>query len=239
MARRRVNYWQEDAPVRGSRGRLEPLWREPEADDLPSLPTERTPLTEFLRAWSDQYADHLLRHAAVFAQRRPYLALRALYWCLQHVIEARDEVEWSERINGELQTFNTDPGGKYLIRHGALVRVSRTVIGRSVRERDAVIEEVHADVHIRCRPKERGTAPVTSAAARARLTKAKVEDARKMIEAIQRDRLRLGEDLADLPELMQLLKKTELGRKTLLEKALQQVSPTLKRKVGEHRKRRK
>jgi hypothetical protein len=223
--------------IHGSRVRADMLWREPEGVELPVLPDEWTPLADFLRAWADQYADRLVRRHGFAhgpARFRSYLARRAYAWCLVHVIE-HAEVELSTRIEGELQPITIMHGSKYQTRHGELVRVARNVVGRSVRDRDPVIDEVYADPHVRRRPEVTGTVAIAPAAARARMTKAKIEDARKKIEAIQSDRQQRRKDFADLPELM-----VETGlTKRLLEKALQQVSPTLKRKPGQHRKPRK
>jgi hypothetical protein len=217
VRRRRVAYWHEGMPVSPRRPVRRP-WQEPKAADLPPLPAEWTPLLPGIhREWAEPYA----------AARSTQLA-RAYAWHRQHFFKQweDDEIEWADRELREgapLQSITIYPPKE---RHSRNFKIERGHVVHIPSGR------IHYDPHYRRRPELGGAVPPTSAAARSRQTKAEVEKARKRIEAIQRDRQRCDEDFADRKELKEI---TGLP-KALLEKAQRQVSPSLKRKPGQHRK---
>jgi hypothetical protein len=142
------------------------LWRDPAGDDLPSLPTEWTPLSDFLRQWAARYADRRVSTFAHDSNVRSSLAQRAYTWGFRHLIEALDEVGVADRqADGTFKPVAINRRARYRMRRNALERLASSMVGRSLPERGAVVAEVFEDPHIRRRLKtDEDAAPVAEPA---------------------------------------------------------------------------
>jgi hypothetical protein len=223
----------------GRRWSFDLLWKEPKGDDL-ALPPEWTRLSPSeWRQWAEQYDARLVGHTHLGPtppRARTYVVRRAYAWLVEHLFElwARGETEIAERKDdGELQLITAYPPSErdrrnFKIERGKLLHL---VAGE--------VHAVHYDPHYRRRPpvadKVTGTVPVPATASRSRRKSDPVKELAAWIEAIQRDRLHRGEDLADRAELRVLSDKS----KTLVGQAMKLVSADLKRPPGQRRNRRR
>jgi len=225
----------------GRRWSFDLLWKEPKGDDLPTLPPDWTRLSPSeWRQWAEQYAARLVGRTHLGpppARARAYVVRRSYDWCVRYFFErwAHDETEISERKeDAALEPIRAyAPGerrrGNFRVESGRLLYVVLEPGTRQLK-----VHAVHRDPHYRkaVPPKVTGTVPVTS---RPRRKSDADKELAERFEAIQRDRKRRGEDVADPDELRRIVGEP----RQKVRNALKLVSPDLKRPPGQRRKRRK